>query len=221
MTRTLLPQHISGGLSKVREASLSSYGTPSDSCLEGSLKMYFSGMAISIKDRLDLARTSHIHLGVPVRLLSSLSKIPRKQKDVLKWTRIMRSLWELLRMVSICARIVEDINVSHPPSRLSRQGTPKSHSMTNSLLVLAPGSQKSSKYGSAPEQDLTPRRLFVAMPYSSWTTCECLLLRLCNYTHQHESERLSSIRNTIYYEIWRLEETPSMSSSIEIPKTVQ
>ncbi len=86
--------------------------------------MYSSPMTITIKDRLDLARTSHFPLDVPVCHLSSLSKIPRKQKDVLKWTRVMRSLWELLRMVTTCEWKAVSINVFHPPSRLS-PGYPK------------------------------------------------------------------------------------------------
>ncbi len=71
MTRMLLPQPISGRLSKVKEASSSSYGTLSDSFLEGSSKMYSSLMTITIKDGPDLARTSHFPLDVPVRLPSN------------------------------------------------------------------------------------------------------------------------------------------------------
>ena len=44
--------------------------------------MYSSLMTITIKDRPDPAQTSHFPLDVLARLLSSLSKIPRKQKDV-------------------------------------------------------------------------------------------------------------------------------------------
>ena len=151
MTRMLLPQHISGRLSKVKEASSSSYETLTDSFLEGLSKMYLGRMAISIKDRLDPARTSHFPLDVPVCLLSSLSKIRQGRKDVLKWTRFMRLRWELLRMVTTCEWKAFSINVFHPPSRLSRQGTPKSQLTTNFLLDLAHGNQKPSRYGRALE----------------------------------------------------------------------
>ncbi len=78
------PQHISGRLFRVWEVSSSSYGTRSDSFLEGSSEMCLSLILTNtIKDRPDLARTSHFPLGVPVRLLSSLSKIPQGQKAVL------------------------------------------------------------------------------------------------------------------------------------------
>ncbi len=54
-------------------------------------------MTITIKDKLDLARTSHFHLDVPARLLS---KIPQGQQEVLKWTRVVLLQWELLRRVT-------------------------------------------------------------------------------------------------------------------------
>ncbi len=146
--------------------------------------MYSSLMTITVEDKPDPARTSHFPSDVLARLLSSLSKIPRKQKFVLKCTRALRLLWELLRMVTTCEWKAVSINAFHPPSRLSRRGIPRSQLTTNILLVPAHGNQKSSKYGSAPELDLTPGQLFVGMTYSSWTTCEFLLVRLCNRTYK-------------------------------------